>query len=177
MIISTLLLRPWQRWRNPCNCPWAYPGTVHPIFTIFCASYLWWHCDTLCTSGLWMTVILSMYWHLRSACSGCIASDNWLSGWLVPTENCDLAQRSFCTTFTNLQIGAIFAMTCNFCTLFHAYVQSVLRLPIVFDWLSMPKIDRVTGKPRSSMCLLPNSVKINSRPSCSSWSFLIKLAL
>jgi len=72
---------------------------------------------------------------------------------MVSPENCDLAQRNFCATLTNLQISAIFAVTSNFCAISYAYVQfglALLRPPIIFDRLSMPKIDRLTGKPRSS---------------------------
>jgi len=69
---------------------------------------------------------------------------------MVSPENCDLAQRNFCATLTNLQISAIFAVTSNFCAISYAYVQfglALLRPPIIFDRLSMPKIDRLTGKP------------------------------
>ena len=72
---------------------------------------------------------------------------------MVSPENCDLAQRNFCATLTNLQISAIFTVTSNFCAISYAYVQfglALLRPPIIFDRLSMPKIDRLTGKPRSS---------------------------
>jgi len=97
---------------------------------------------------------------------------------LVLSEKCNLEQCNFCATLTNLQISTIFAVACNFCATSYAYVQfgrALLRPPIIFDRLSMPKIDCLTGKLQSLMCLQPNSVETNS---CySSWSFLIKLAL
>ena len=97
---------------------------------------------------------------------------------LVLSEKCNLEQCNFCATLTNLQISTIFAVACNFCATSYAYVQfrrALLRPPIIFDRLSMPKIDCLTGKLQSLMCLQPNSVETNS---CySSWSFLIKLGL
>jgi len=87
----------------------------------------------------------------------------------APPENCNLAQqklqRNFCTTLTNLQICATFAVTCNFCAISYAYVQfgiALLGWPINFDQLSMLKMGRLTSKLRLSMCLKPNSVKTNS---------------
>jgi len=46
--------------------------------------------------------------------------------------------------------------TCNFCAISCAYVQfglALLRPSIIFDRLSTPKIDRLTGKLQSSLCL------------------------
>jgi len=83
----------------------------------------------------------------------------------APPENCNLAQRNFCATLTNLQIWATFAVTCNFCAISYAYVQfgiALLGWPINFDQLSMLKMGRLTSKLRLSMCLKPNSVKTNS---------------
>jgi len=84
---------------------------------------------------------------------------------LVLSEKCNLEQCNFCATLTNLQISTIFAVACNFCATAYAYVQfgrALLRPPIIFDRLSMPKIDCLTGKLQSLMCLQPNSVETNS---------------
>jgi len=84
---------------------------------------------------------------------------------LVLSEKCNLEQCNFCATLTNLQISTIFAVACNFCATSYAYVQfrrALLRPPIIFDRLSMPKIDCLTGKLQSLMCLQPNSVETNS---------------
>ena len=77
--------------------------------------------------------------------------------YLVPPENCDLAQYNLCTTFIHyLQIRSISALLCNVCAISYAYVQvelALLRPPIIFDRLRMPKIDCLTGKQQSSVCL------------------------
>ena len=46
-------------------------GTTQPILTKMCMTYicgsvlLWWRCDSLCTSGLWMTSYLHIMGHMQ----------------------------------------------------------------------------------------------------------------
>jgi len=46
-------------------------GTTQPILTKMCMTYirgsvlLWWRCDRLCTSGLWMTSYLHIMGHMQ----------------------------------------------------------------------------------------------------------------
>ena len=53
----------------------------------------------------------------------------------------------------SLQIRTFFAMRCTISYAFDQYELVLLRPPIIFDRLSVPEIDRLTSKPRSSMCL------------------------
>ena len=69
---------------------------------------------------------------------------------LVPPLNHDLVQ---CTQF--------FCLSTQFLPISYVYDQfpiKFLRLAIIFDWLTVPKIDSSTSWQQWSMCLWPNSV-------------------
>ena len=80
----------------------------------------------------------------------------WLTE-LVPPEKCDLRQHNFCATLWLIcRSVQFFPWHAIFGTISYADVQlglALLRPPIIFDQLSTSKIDCLTGKPRSSMCL------------------------